>query len=80
MLDENAPYAPDVIFKSGVPVLGICYGEQTIAKQLGGHVESGHHREFGRADVEIIKDCALFDGVWNVGARQPAVTTSGTIG
>ena len=53
VLDNNAPFAPDSIFKSGVPVLGICYGEQTMAKQLGGHVESGHHREFGRAELEV---------------------------
>ena len=77
VLDPNAPSAPDEIFASGVPVLGICYGEQTMAKQLGGHVESGHHREFGRADVEIIKDCALFDGVWNVGAKYPVWMSHG---
>ena len=77
VLDENAPSAPQEIFASGVPVLGICYGEQTMAKQLGGTVESGHHREFGRADVEIIKDCALFDGVWNVGAKYPVWMSHG---
>jgi len=77
VLDENAPSAPQEIFASGVPVLGICYGEQTMAKQLGGKVESGHHREFGRADVEIIKDCALFDGVWNVGAKYPVWMSHG---
>ena len=41
------------IFDSGVPVLGICYGQMTMAAQLGGEVEGGHHREFGRADVEV---------------------------
>ena len=41
------------IFESGVPVLGICYGQMTMAAQLGGTVEGGHHREFGRADVEV---------------------------
>jgi GMP synthase (glutamine-hydrolysing) len=55
---------------TGVPVLGICYGEQTMAAQLGGEVEGGHHREFGRADVEIVAIPApLFDGVWEVGQR-----------
>ena len=39
---------------AGVPVLGICYGEQTMAAQLGGEVEGGHHREFGRAEVEVV--------------------------
>ena len=49
------------IFDSGVPVLGICYGQMTMAAQLGGEVEGGHHREFGRADVEIKRQCMLFD-------------------
>src|ERR1700733_8095199 len=62
--DADSPRAPDAIFESGVPVLGICYGQMTMAAQLGGEVESGHHREFGRAFLEIVADCALFDGVW----------------
>jgi GMP synthase (glutamine-hydrolysing) len=45
--DASSPRAPDAIFKAGIPVLGICYGQQTMAEQLGGKVESGHHREFG---------------------------------
>ena len=49
VLDQGAPSAPQAIFTAGIPVLGICYGEQTMAKQLGGKVEGGHHREFGRA-------------------------------
>ncbi|CEG08305.1 GMP synthase [glutamine-hydrolyzing] [Afipia felis] len=70
VLDEDAPSAPMSIFTSGVPVLGICYGEQTMAQQLGGTVEAGHHREFGRAAIEITDDCALFDGVWKKGERH----------
>ncbi|HXW29674.1 MAG TPA: GMP synthase (glutamine-hydrolyzing), partial [Xanthobacteraceae bacterium] len=62
--DFDAPLAPASLFQSGVPVLGICYGEQVMARQLGGEVEGGHHREFGRAEVEITDRCALFDGVW----------------
>ena len=69
VLDEGSPRAPQAIFDSGVPVLGICYGEQTMAQQLGGKVEAGHHREFGRAEVEIIEDCPLFDGVWRTGGK-----------
>jgi GMP synthase (glutamine-hydrolysing) len=64
VLDKDAPAAPMSILKAGVPVLGICYGEQTMARQLGGTVEAGHHREFGRAAIEVTDDCALFDGVW----------------
>src|SRR5262244_183697 len=44
VLDKDAPAAPKAIFDAGVPVLGICYGEQTMAHQLGGRVEAGHHR------------------------------------
>jgi GMP synthase (glutamine-hydrolysing) len=69
VLDDNAPAAPMSILTAGVPVLGICYGEQTMAQQLGGTVEAGHHREFGRAAIEITDDCTLFDGVWQKGGR-----------
>jgi GMP synthase (glutamine-hydrolysing) len=69
VLDKDAPVAPMSILKAGVPVLGICYGEQTMAQQLGGTVEAGHHREFGRAAIEVIEGCALFDGVWEKGGR-----------
>lgn len=67
VLDRAAPAAPMAIFTAGVPVLGICYGEQTMAQQLGGTVEAGHHREFGRAAIEVIDACTLFDGVWEKG-------------
>ena len=54
--EKGSPRAPQAIFDSGVPVLGICYGQMTMAAQLGGNVEGGHHREFGRADVEVKAD------------------------
>ena len=50
--EGDSPRAPQEIFEAGVPVLGICYGQMTMAEQLGGKVESGHHREFGRAFIE----------------------------
>src|ERR1700680_3378377 len=71
VFDPDAPLAPEAIYKAGVPVLGICYGEQAVAQQMGGKVEGGHHREFGRAEVEIVDGCALFDGVWRKGERYP---------
>ena len=52
-----------------MPVLGICYGEQTICAQLGGKVEIGHHREFGRAFIEVVGRCALFEGLFEPGDR-----------
>jgi GMP synthase (glutamine-hydrolysing) len=67
VLDADAPQVPQSILDAGVPVLGICYGEQTMAQQLGGRVEAGHHREFGRAAIEVTDTCTLFDGVWEKG-------------
>ena len=70
MIEGQAPAADPAIFAAKVPVLGICYGEQTMAQQLGGKVEAGHHREFGRAEVEVKATSALFDGVWQPGDRK----------
>ena len=64
--EESTDKAPDAVFELGVPVLGICYGMQTMALQLGGKVESGHQREFGYAEVRahghtaLLKDIADF--------------------
>ena len=49
--EDSTDKAPQVVFELGIPVLGICYGMQTMAHQLGGVVTSGHTREFGHADV-----------------------------
>ncbi|MDA7945988.1 MAG: glutamine-hydrolyzing GMP synthase, partial [Hyphomicrobiaceae bacterium] len=68
--EADTPRVPDVVFESGLPTLGICYGEQAICGQLGGEVEPSHEREFGRAFVDVKQDCALFDSVWNVGERH----------
>ena len=75
--DEGSPRAPQSVFDSGVPVLGICYGEQTMATQLGGTVEGGHHREFGRADVTALARSALLDGVWEKGGSFPVWMSHG---
>src|SRR5215208_2073103 len=77
VLDPNAPLAPTALYEAGVPVLGICYGEQAMASQLGGTVEGGHHREFGRAEVEVKEDSALFDGVWKKGEKYPVWMSHG---
>jgi GMP synthase (glutamine-hydrolysing) len=58
-------------------VLGICYGEQAMAQQLGGRVEGGHHREFGRAEIEVTKASPLTNGVWEVGQRYPVWMSHG---
>ncbi len=68
--EAEAPRAPDIVFEAGVPVLGICYGQQVMCVQLGGEVQGSEHREFGRAFVEVTNDCALFHGAWEKGARE----------
>ena len=77
VLDAGSPRAPQVVFDSGLPILAICYGQQTLATQLGGKVEGGHAREFGRADVEILKESPLFEGFWEVGKKYPVWMSHG---
>ena len=64
---EYSPRVSEKVFALGVPVLGICYGEQTICQTLGGKVEPSDHREFGRAHVDVAEDSPLFAGVWKKG-------------
>jgi len=68
--EHESPRAPQKVFELGVPVLGICYGEQTMCAQLGGRVSPSDHREFGRAFLEVVDGCALFEGLWKKGARE----------
>src|SRR3954469_21578352 len=77
VLDQGAPLAPAAIYDAGVPILGICYGEQAMAAQLGGVVEAGHHREFGRAEVLVTEDTPLFEGVWKKGEKYPVWMSHG---
>ncbi|HZV10135.1 MAG TPA: glutamine-hydrolyzing GMP synthase, partial [Novosphingobium sp.] len=67
VLDENGPRIPAAILESGLPMLGICYGQQALMHQLGGEVSRGDAGEFGRAFIEIADKCALFDGLWAEG-------------
>ncbi len=66
----ESPRAPQRVFELDLPVLGICYGEQLMCAQLGGKVEAGHHREFGRATLEVTEASPLFEGVWPKGAKD----------
>ncbi|MEE9139243.1 MAG: glutamine-hydrolyzing GMP synthase [Alphaproteobacteria bacterium] len=68
--EAYTPRAPQVVFELGVPVLGICYGQQTMCAQLGGEVETTEHREFGRALLEVVDECAFFEGVRPKGTRE----------
>src|ERR1700730_14034498 len=66
----TTPRAPDIVFRSGVPVLAICYGMQTMCAQLGGRVTLSEHQEFGRAFIDVADTCRLFEGLWPEGARE----------
>ncbi len=71
--EPSSPRAPAQVFELGVPVLGICYGQQAMVTQLGGQVAGSEHREFGRAYVQITADCALFANAgqaWRTGGRE----------
>ena len=70
VVDDVAPRAPGAVFDRGVPVLGICYGEQAMCAQLGGRVGASDRREFGRAALEATAACPLFEGVWRPGERH----------
>ncbi|BCF96914.1 GMP synthase [glutamine-hydrolyzing] [Paraburkholderia sp. PGU19] len=61
--ESDTPRAPQAVFEAGVPVLGICYGMQTMAEQLGGKVETGHLREFGYAEVRARNHTSFLDGI-----------------
>ncbi len=67
--DAGTPRAPERLFDLGVPVLGICYGEQTMVEQLGGKVTGSDDQEFGRAFLDVVGESPLFEGVWNKGDK-----------
>ena len=66
-LEADAPTIDPALLAAGLPVLGICYGQQALCRSLGGTVEAGHDREFGRAAVKVQKRSALYEGVWELG-------------
>jgi GMP synthase (glutamine-hydrolysing) len=66
-LDQGSPRVAESIFDLNLPILGICYGQQVACLQLGGVVEGGHEREFGKAMLKITQPSALYEGVWKVG-------------
>jgi GMP synthase (glutamine-hydrolysing) len=72
--EEGSPRAPEALFEAGIPILGICYGQQVMSHQLGGTVEAGSNGEwdgeFGRAFLTVTEPCVLFDGLWQVGERH----------
>ncbi|MEM0985900.1 MAG: glutamine-hydrolyzing GMP synthase [Pseudomonadota bacterium] len=68
---EDSPRADPAVFEAGVPILGICYGQQVMMNQLGGRVESGESREFGRAFIEPVETAdPLFEGLFGGGEHE----------
>ena len=68
--EAESPAATKRLFELGVPVLGICYGEQTMCAELGGRVEPGTTREFGRAEIEIVRESPLVEGLGGAGHKE----------
>ncbi len=68
--EKNSPTIDPRIFDMGLPILGICYGQQLMCQLLGGKVEGSEHREFGRAFIEVAQGSLLFNGTWNVGQKH----------
>jgi GMP synthase (glutamine-hydrolysing) len=69
---DDPPRAPQAVYELGVPVLGICYGMQTMAAQLGGAVENSQRREFGYAEIRP-RDSGLFGGLSDSDAGEPLI-------
>ena len=61
--DNGSPQAPEGLWGSGIPVLGICYGMQLLAKDMGGEVKGGKKREYGKAELEIDDESSIFAGL-----------------
>ncbi len=68
--DPGSPHAPTFIYDMGLPLFGICYGQQLMVQQMGGVVEKGETREFGRAYVDIVENSPMLEGVWQNGAHE----------
>jgi GMP synthase (glutamine-hydrolysing) len=77
--ETESPAANPTIFKMGVPVLGVCYGEMTMCAALGGAVEGGHNREYGRADIHIERESSLLAGLGDVGDDEPVWMSHGDV-
>ncbi len=79
VMDEGSPRAPDELFTMGLPLLGICYGQQVMMEQLGGKVEVEGHSEFGRAFVTPTADLPLLDGWFESGNEQVWMSHGDTV-
>ena len=70
VLDDQAPTIGTKLFSLSIPILGICYGQQLICHLLGGAVLPDEHREFGRAEISVIDEASLTNGIWSKGSQH----------
>ncbi|MFA5593135.1 MAG: glutamine-hydrolyzing GMP synthase [Micavibrio sp.] len=70
VIEADSPKPPAYLYELGLPILGICYGQQVMVHQLGGVVENGETREFGRAYIDVVADSAITGDVWAKGAHE----------
>ncbi|MBV9510136.1 MAG: glutamine-hydrolyzing GMP synthase, partial [Caulobacteraceae bacterium] len=77
--EEGSPAPNPRLFDYGVPLLGVCYGEMAMCAALGGAVEPGHVREFGRADIRIQRESPLIEGLGEVGDDEPVWMSHGDV-
>src|SRR5581483_8351445 len=75
--EEGAPHADAALYAQGVPVLGICYGQQLMAFQLGGEVRLADRREYGHAELTVLDPMPLFQGIGQAGAKLPCWMSHG---
>ena len=75
--EAESPQADPALFTAGVPVLGICYGEMAMCAALGGAVEGGQQREFGRAEIEVLRETPLLAGLAEPGELEPVWMSHG---
>jgi GMP synthase (glutamine-hydrolysing) len=75
--EGKSPRVDMAVFEFGVPLFGICYGQQLMCEMLGGKVSSSNHREFGRATLDIVENSALLEGLWNNGKSYPVWMSHG---
>jgi GMP synthase (glutamine-hydrolysing) len=77
VFDPGAPQVPDTVFAAGVPVLGICYGQQGMVARLGGDVQPASEREYGSALIDIKAPSPLFEGIGGPGDKVPVWMSHG---
>jgi GMP synthase (glutamine-hydrolysing) len=77
VFDPDAPQVPDAVFAAGVPVLGICYGQQGMVARLGGDVQPASEREYGSALIDIKAPSPLFEGIGGQGNKVPVWMSHG---